>query len=292
MASSTSSFSDKLSKVSDKSTQVLTNDYVISILSVVAIAYVSTFAPKLPKSVAGPMDNIVVKFLMFFIIAFVVVRKVDVALIASLAVLALVMALQVYSKKEHMHGNALISEPAPITISDDGTYTEKSPLGENWTQTVPKEVLGRKYNQMPMYEDPAKMPQALSSCSWNGPQMSCGVASPMVPAVVPAVVDSVPSPMSSNMGANMASNMGANMASNMGANMGANMASNMGANMYSNMDSNMDSNMHSDLSSMGSSMSLASSVVPSNEVHSDDSDVAGIKGFAPISSPMSSLATV
>lgn len=186
MASSTSSFSDKLSKVSDKSTKVLKNEYVISILSVVAVAYVSTFAPKLPQSVAKPMDNIVVKFLMFFIIAFIVVKKIDVALIASLAVLALVMALQVYSKKENMRGNmnALTSEPAPVSIDANGNYTENTPLGENWTQTVPKQVWGRKDAQWPTYEDPSKIPEALSTCSWNGPQMSCGS--------VPAPVASAP----------------------------------------------------------------------------------------------------
>jgi len=179
MASSTSSFSDKLNAVSDKSTKVLTNDYVLSILSVVAVAYVSTFAPKLPHGVAKSMDNIVVKFLMFFVIAFLVVRKLDVALIASLVVLALVMALQVYSKKENMHNvsNALTSEPAHISVDANGTYTEAAPLGEDWTNKVSKQVYGRKDNQWPTYEDPAKMPEPLSTCTWNGPQMSCGAVS-------------------------------------------------------------------------------------------------------------------
>lgn len=179
MASSTSSFSDKLNAVSDKSTKVLTNDYVLSILSVVAVAYVSTFAPKLPSGVAKSMDNIVVKFLMFFVIAFLVVRKLDVALIAALVVLALVMALQVYSKKENMHnvGNGLTSEPAPISVNAAGTYTEASPLGEDWTNQVTKNVLGRNDNQFPTYENPAKMPEPLSTCTWNGPQMSCGAVS-------------------------------------------------------------------------------------------------------------------
>ena len=261
MASSTSSYSDKLSNVSDKSTKVLTNDYVISILSVIAVAYVSTFAPKLPKSVARPMDNIVVKFLMFFIIAFVVVRKVDVALIASLAVLALVMALQVYNTKEHMHGNGLTSEPAPVSIDANGNYTENSPLGENWTQQVPKKVMGRADAQYPTYEEPDKMPESLSTCSWNGPQMSCGGA--------PAAAD-VPNPMA----------------------VPAAMAVPKAMASLTGPVSSMASKVVSDLSSMASSMSTNSSIVASNEVHSDESEVVGIQGISPMSSPMASLAIV
>jgi hypothetical protein len=180
MATSSSSFSVNLT---EKTNTVLTNDYVLAILSVVAVAYVSTSAPKLPHSIGNLMNNIVVKFLMFFIIAFIIVRKLEVALIASLAVLALVMALQVYNK-EKMHGglnNYLTSEPASISVDANGTYTETYPLGENWTQKVPKQVMGRKDDQWPTYEDPAKMPQQLSTCSWNGPQMNCNSesASPM-----------------------------------------------------------------------------------------------------------------
>ena len=77
-------------------TKFVGNDYVLAIGGLLAVAYVTSFAPKLPSGVTNALDNIVVKFIVFFIIAYIISRKADVALIATLAVIALVLGLQVY----------------------------------------------------------------------------------------------------------------------------------------------------------------------------------------------------
>lgn len=123
---------------------VARNDYFITIVTLIAIAYVSTFAPKLPESLVSVLDNIVVKFAIFFVIAFSITRKADVALISSLAVLAIVLGVQVYMPREvvelktteRMEGGfqpQLQSREAEITINKNG-FMENEPLNESWTQ--------------------------------------------------------------------------------------------------------------------------------------------------------------
>ncbi len=126
-------------------TDIAKNDYVVAIVALLAIAYAGTFAPKLPNNVSSFLDNIVVKFIMFFVIAYVVSRKVDVALISSLAVLALVLGVQVYladapenavpSKMEKMVGGfqpVLGQRQAEVTINK-GNFMENEPLNAEWT---------------------------------------------------------------------------------------------------------------------------------------------------------------
>ena len=121
------------------------NEYVVAIVALLAIAYASTFAPKLPNKVASFLDNIIVKFAIFFVIAFVISRKVDVALISSLAVLALVLGVQVYftdapNKAPHMEKmdggfqHVLGQRQAGVTIDNKGNFMENEPLNEDWTK--------------------------------------------------------------------------------------------------------------------------------------------------------------
>jgi hypothetical protein len=127
-------------------TDIARNDYVVAIVAILAIAYAGTFAPKLPNNVASFLDNIIVKFVIFYVIAFVVSRKVDVALISSLAVLALVLGVQVYladtpakvaaSKMEKMVGGfqpILGQRQAEVTINK-GNFMENEPLNEDWVK--------------------------------------------------------------------------------------------------------------------------------------------------------------
>jgi hypothetical protein len=132
-------------------TQFITkNEYFVSIVTLLALAYVgSVTTPKLPKNVSSVVDNIVVKFVVFFVVAYAISRKVDVALIASLAVLALVLGVQVYltdkpkskSVKEPMIGGfqkVLGTRQADVTIDKAGKYMENEPLNETWTKTPGK----------------------------------------------------------------------------------------------------------------------------------------------------------
>ena len=126
-------------------TDIAKNDYVVAIVALLAIAYASTFAPKLPHKVASVLDNIIVKFIVFYVIAFVISRKFDVALISSLAVLALVLGVQVYfadapekaSHMEKMEGGfqpVLGQKQAEISIDKKGNFMEDEPLNEDWTK--------------------------------------------------------------------------------------------------------------------------------------------------------------
>jgi hypothetical protein len=141
---------------------VVRNDYFITIVTLIAIAYVSTFAPKLPESLVSVLDNIVVKFAIFFVIAFSITRKADVALISSLAVLAVVLGVQVYMPREvvelrtteRMEGGfqpQLQSRQAEITINKNGDFMENEPLNESWTQKAANTVDGQTLD-WPGYE--------------------------------------------------------------------------------------------------------------------------------------------
>jgi hypothetical protein len=129
----------------DSLTNIVRNDYFITIVSLAAVAYVATLGPKLPESVVALSDNIVVKFVVLFIIAFCISRKYDVALISALAILALVLGLQVYmpstrpndSRVEKMAGGfqpSFQGRQAEVTIDKKGNFMENEPLNEKWTQ--------------------------------------------------------------------------------------------------------------------------------------------------------------
>lgn len=124
---------------------VVRNEYFMSIVTLLSLAYFGTFSHKLPKSVHSVLDNIVVKFIIFYSVAYIVSRKVDVALISSLAVLALVLGVQVYlsdgqnakNGKEPMVGgfqNVVGARQAEVSFDKDGKYMENEPLNEAWTQ--------------------------------------------------------------------------------------------------------------------------------------------------------------
>lgn len=142
--------------------KVVRNDYFITIVTLIAIAYVSTFAPKLPESLVSILDNIVVKFAIFFVISFSITRKADVALISSLAVLAIVLGVQVYMPREvvelktteRMEGGfqpQLQSRQAEVTINKNGDFMENEPLNESWTQQAATNVDGHSLD-WPGYE--------------------------------------------------------------------------------------------------------------------------------------------
>jgi hypothetical protein len=149
---------------------VVQNEYFITIVTLLALAYVGSFAPKLPHSVTSMMDNVVVKFVVFYIIAYFITRKVDVALISSLAVLALVLGLQVYMadspvklSMESMVGgfqNKLGKREAEVTINN-GQFMENEPLNDAWTQKK-GEVQGYSLD-WPGYEAIVNEPSEASS---------------------------------------------------------------------------------------------------------------------------------
>lgn len=177
----TSSIESTATNIYDKSKKTLTNEYVLGTLVVLAVAYVGALAPKLPSKVMNAMDNIVVKGVMFFLIALGVTRNVVVSIIIALVVLAIILATQVYLKDnttEHLNpSNRLengpqnnvipFSNPAPIMVNDKDELVEEQPLGLNWTTTETTFPEGWS-NDWDEYEQPAQYEMNISdSASYN-----------------------------------------------------------------------------------------------------------------------------
>ena len=177
----TSSIESTATSIYDKSKKTLTNEYVLGVLVVLAVAYVGALAPKLPMKVSHAMDNIVVKGVMFFLIALGVTRNIVVSIIISLVVLAIILATQVYLKDdrtEHLHTRNMLengpqnnvmpfSNPAPITINCEDELVEAEPLNSSWTneQTTFPEGWSNDWDE---YEQPAKYEMNIAdSASYN-----------------------------------------------------------------------------------------------------------------------------
>ena len=182
----TSSIESTATSIYDKSKKTLTNEYVLGTLVVLAVAYVGALAPKLPQRVIDAMDNIVVKGVMFFLIALGVTRNVVVSIIVSLVVLAIILAVQVYLKDstEHLTSNNILengpqnnvkpfSNPAPVMITDKDEMVEKEPLGSEWVNTSATFPEGWS-NDWDEYEQPAQYQMNIpeSSSHNTGDKMS------------------------------------------------------------------------------------------------------------------------
>ena len=181
----TSSIESTATSIYDKSKKTLTNEYVLGILVVLAVVYVGALAPKLPNRVTDAMDNIVVKGVMFFLIALGITRNVVVSIIVSLVVLAIILAVQVYLKDdttEHLNSSNKLengpqnnvrpfSNPAPVMINDKGDLIEEQPLGQQTidtdstaTTTTPEGWS----NDWDKYEQPAQYQMNIAdSASYN-----------------------------------------------------------------------------------------------------------------------------
>lgn len=144
----TSSIESTATSIYDKGKKTLSNEYVLGVLVVLAVTYVGSLAPMLPTKVTRAMDNIVVKNVMFFLIALGVTRNVVVSIIVSLVVSAIILAVQLYLKDdstEHLNANNMLengpknnvkpfSNPAPVMIKKN-ELVEEQPLGLEWATT-------------------------------------------------------------------------------------------------------------------------------------------------------------
>ena len=174
----TSSIESTATSVYNKGKKTLTNDYVLGTLVVLAVAYIGALAPKLPEKVTEAMDNIVVKGVMFFLIALGVTRNVVVSVIVSLVALAILLAVQVYLKDnttEHLNpSNTLengpqnnvkpFSNPAPVTINDKDELVEQEPLNADWTNQQSQFPEGWS-NDWDEYEQPAQYQMNIAESS-------------------------------------------------------------------------------------------------------------------------------
>jgi hypothetical protein len=174
----TTSIESTATSIYDKSKKTLTNEYVLGTLVVLAVAYVGALAPKLPAKVMDAMDNIVVKGIMFFLIALGVTRNVVVSIIIALVVLAIILATQVYLKDditEHLNPNNRLengpqnnvrpfSNPATIMVTDKDELVEEQPLGLDWTNKETSFPEGWS-NDWDEYEQPAQYEMNIADSS-------------------------------------------------------------------------------------------------------------------------------
>lgn len=77
-----------------RNTTFLDNPYISGALTIFLIVYAGAVAPKLPEKIVKLFDYTFVKFLMFFTIVFVSRKNATVALIAAIAMMVSIMALQ------------------------------------------------------------------------------------------------------------------------------------------------------------------------------------------------------
>jgi hypothetical protein len=93
MASTISKVSNTINTNVDKIGSVLDNPYVSGALTVFLVVYASMAAPTLPEYIAKIFDYTLVKFVMFFMIAYVAKRNATVALVASVALMVTLITL-------------------------------------------------------------------------------------------------------------------------------------------------------------------------------------------------------
>ena len=112
----------------------LKNEYIIALVSLVVLLYISATAPKLPEKVAKLLNNVFVHILMFFLVLWVSLKhSPSVAAIVAILVAVLILAMNLYKKKmETMMsiGSTHMNSIAPYVISSCGQPGKPCPQPE------------------------------------------------------------------------------------------------------------------------------------------------------------------
>jgi len=102
----------------------LKNEYIIALVSLVVLLYISATAPKLPELLAKLLDNVIGHILMFFVILWVTFKhSPSAAIIVAVLVAVLILVMNLYKKKmETMMslGSNHMASIAPYVISSCG----------------------------------------------------------------------------------------------------------------------------------------------------------------------------
>lgn len=88
----------------------LDNEYINAGVSLFLILYTGLVAPKLPKSIADFLDSTLGKFIMFFMIIYISRKDTTIAIIAAVAVIISIMALDKLKLNEHMTNLSKLNE--------------------------------------------------------------------------------------------------------------------------------------------------------------------------------------
>ena len=124
------------------------NQYVVGVVGVLVVAYAARYMPNLPSSVNAVLNNIVARFVMLFVVAYVITRSAAVALVCTLVALIIVLGSQLLFGKESMTNMRNVAsqegrlvENAPVSVSD-GVLTEVAPLSSETVTEKVSDVVG------------------------------------------------------------------------------------------------------------------------------------------------------
>lgn len=93
----------------------LDNPYISTVVKVFLILYASMIAPELPENLSSLLKNKIVRIVLIFLIAFIAVKDVQIALLSSIGLIVSIMALQ----KGNVIGD-LVSDVAEVVEDTAG----------------------------------------------------------------------------------------------------------------------------------------------------------------------------
>lgn len=137
------------------------NEYITTSLSLVLILYAGYAAPELPKGVAKLLDNVFVKLLMFFGLAYVSNNNPVVALISAVAILVTLQTIEKYKTEEKIE-NILV-------VNNDDRYVNQENQGEITTYHQISEVDDPRTAFLHNEEDEVSLMDALDNPQGNEP---------------------------------------------------------------------------------------------------------------------------
>jgi hypothetical protein len=93
---------EEFDRLVNENTQFLNNPYISSTLMLFLVVYSSAFAPRLPNYILKLFDYTIIKFVLFFLIVFISRKNATIAILASIALIVSVMALNKFKFGQEM----------------------------------------------------------------------------------------------------------------------------------------------------------------------------------------------
>jgi len=170
--------------------KVVTNKYVVGVVSLLAVAYGARYMPKLPAKVDSVLSHGVSQFVIMLVIAYLVTGNFTVAVICALVALILILLAQMYLNNERMRSVAnregRLVENSPVMVTD-GVYKEEEPLNSETVMAKPSgDVMGYSNlwrNNEPVSEESVTSEPAPQVAVASTVSTAVGVAGTAVSAV-------------------------------------------------------------------------------------------------------------
>ena len=120
------------------------NEYFTAFIALFLIVYASYAAPRLPPYILEMFDNVWVKLILFFLIAYSARKNATVAIISAIALLATLQVLNSYKVNKKM--NKVIDQRSNVEYMDTNLELENASsemIDENAVKGIEQEVKGR-----------------------------------------------------------------------------------------------------------------------------------------------------